>query len=173
MALLLLAALLAWLALRGPRVDAQELRYAPLVRTLQFSARVATLSRVDIGSTLTGRVAQVLVTEGAQVRQGEVLIRLESDDAQMAPGRLPVGLQPSAGTDVDQGKRHGFKVPVSSFTEEDVATAHLLSSLVLLAFSRMARQSGTKARASCHFAPGGHAPEPGLRPPSGRSPAGV
>jgi len=58
--------------------------YAPLVRTLQFSARVATLSRVDVGSTVTGRVAQVRVNEGAQVRQGEVLVQLESDELRAA-----------------------------------------------------------------------------------------
>ena len=43
---------------------------APLVRTLQFSARVATASRVDVGSTVTGRVLQVAVAEGAQVKAG-------------------------------------------------------------------------------------------------------
>ena len=77
-------AVIAWLALRGPRVDALPLNYAPLVRTLQFSARVATLSRVDVGSTVTGRVARVLVTEGAQVRQGDVLVQLESDELRAA-----------------------------------------------------------------------------------------
>ena len=71
-------------ALRGPRVDAVKLSYAPLVRTLQFSARVATLSRVDVGSTVTGRVAQVLVNEGAQVRKGDVLVQLESDELRAA-----------------------------------------------------------------------------------------
>jgi HlyD family secretion protein len=50
------------------------------VRTLQFSARVATLSRVDVGSTITGRVAQVLVVEGARVQKGDALLRLESDE---------------------------------------------------------------------------------------------
>ena len=60
------------------------LSYAPLIRTLQFSARVATLSRVDVGSTVTGRVAQVLVTEGAQVRQGDVLVQLEADELRAA-----------------------------------------------------------------------------------------
>lgn len=55
-----------------------------MVRTLQFSARVATLSRVDVGSTVTGRVAQVLVTEGAQVRKDEVLVQLESDELRAA-----------------------------------------------------------------------------------------
>jgi HlyD family secretion protein len=51
---------------------------------LQFSARVATLSRVDVGSTVTGRVAQVTVREGAQVQRGEVLVRLETDELQAA-----------------------------------------------------------------------------------------
>ena len=81
---LVAAAVIAWLALRGLRVDAVPLSYAPLVRTLQFSARVATLSRVDVGSTVTGRVARVLVTEGLQVRQGDVLVQLESDELRAA-----------------------------------------------------------------------------------------
>ncbi|MBC7728256.1 MAG: efflux RND transporter periplasmic adaptor subunit [Microbacteriaceae bacterium] len=68
----------------GARVDALELRQYPLVRTLQFSARVATLSRVDVGSTLTGRVAQVMVREGVQVRKGELLIRLETEELNAA-----------------------------------------------------------------------------------------
>lgn len=53
---------------------------APLVRSLQFSARVATLSRVDVGSTLTGRVLQVAVAAGAMVKSGDLLARLESDE---------------------------------------------------------------------------------------------
>lgn len=66
--------------LRGPKVDVVELHRSPLVRTLQFSARVATLSRVDIGSTVTGRVAEVRVAEGAAVRAGNVLVQLEDDE---------------------------------------------------------------------------------------------
>lgn len=57
---------------------------APLVRTLQFSARVATASRVEVGSTLTGRVLRVAVAEGAQVKAGEVLVQLESDELRAA-----------------------------------------------------------------------------------------
>ena len=77
--LLLLAFWAGWLW-RHPKVDAVELQAAPLVRSLQFSARVATLSRVEIGSTITGRVQAVLVEEGARVRRGDVLLRLESDE---------------------------------------------------------------------------------------------
>ncbi len=77
---LVVAAFTGVMVLRGPQVDALLVQSAPLVRTLQFSARVATLSRVDVGSTVTGRVAQVQVTEGAQVRRGDVLVQLESDE---------------------------------------------------------------------------------------------
>jgi HlyD family secretion protein len=77
-------ALVAWWATRPATVPAVTLRAEPLVRTLQFSARVATSSRVDIGSTVTGRVVQVLVDEGAQVRQGDLLVRLESDELRAA-----------------------------------------------------------------------------------------
>lgn len=81
---LVLAAAAAWLMLRAPRVAATAVQTAPLLRTLIFSARVATSSRVELGSTLTGRVLAVAVDEGAQVRQGEVLVRLESDELRAA-----------------------------------------------------------------------------------------
>ena len=83
-AVLLAAVAMGAATLRGPQVDALVVQSAPLVRTLQFSARVATLSRVDVGSTVTGRVAQVRVMEGTQVRQGDVLVQLESDELRAA-----------------------------------------------------------------------------------------
>ena len=81
---LLAAAAGSWWWWRGVAAEATTLQRAPLVRTLQFSARVASLSRVEIGSTVTGRVAQVLVDEGAQVRQGQLLVQLESDEQRAA-----------------------------------------------------------------------------------------
>ncbi len=69
---------------RPPLVDVVELQFAPLVRTLQFSARVEALSRVEVGSTLTGRVERVLVTEGAQVQAEAVLVELESRELRAA-----------------------------------------------------------------------------------------
>ena len=77
------AAAYAWFG-RAVVVDAVQMRLAPLVRTVQFSARVEALSRVEIGSTVTGRVAEVLVSEGAQVRQGALLVRLESEELRAA-----------------------------------------------------------------------------------------
>jgi HlyD family secretion protein len=81
---LVVAAAAGALSLRGTVADAVVVQSAPLVRTLQFSARVATLSRVEVGSTLTGRVAQVRVAEGDAVRQGAVLVLLESDELRAA-----------------------------------------------------------------------------------------
>lgn len=80
LAVLALLAAVAVVLLRPPLVSALEVRPAPLVRTLQFSARVATVSRVDVGATLTGRVRRVLVEEGAQVRAGQPLVELEEDE---------------------------------------------------------------------------------------------
>jgi HlyD family secretion protein len=85
----LLVALLvagAWAVMwwRGSPADAVVVEQRTLVRTLQFSARVASQTRVDVGSTVTGRVQAVLVGEGAAVKQGEVLLRLESQELSAA-----------------------------------------------------------------------------------------
>ncbi|NZA02392.1 efflux RND transporter periplasmic adaptor subunit [Ottowia beijingensis] len=86
------AAAAAW-RLQAPQVDVVTLGTAPLVRTLQFSARVATTSRVSVGATLTGRVADVAVREGDAVRQGDVLLRLETDEAQAALAQAQANAQ--------------------------------------------------------------------------------
>lgn len=83
LALAVAGGMAAWLG-RAVPVDAVQMRLAPLVRTVQFSARVEALSRVEIGSTVTGRVAAVLVADGAQVRQGALLVRLESEELSAA-----------------------------------------------------------------------------------------
>lgn len=74
----------AWFLMRAPAVDVVTVQAAPLVRTLQFSARVAALSKVEVGSTITGRVAQVSVNEGDAVPKGDVLLQLESDELDAA-----------------------------------------------------------------------------------------
>lgn len=61
------------------RVEAQ-----PLVRTLQFSARVETRSRVGVGSTIVGRVDSVEVREGDAVQAGQLLVQLEPAEQQAA-----------------------------------------------------------------------------------------
>ena len=80
-----------WWFTRAPSAAAVTVQAAPLVRTLQFSARVATVSRVELGATVTGRVLDVVVTEGAAVRQGDVLVRLESAELQAAMDQARAG----------------------------------------------------------------------------------
>ena len=81
---LLVAAALVVIWWRGTPADAMVVEQRTLVRTLQFSARVASQARVDVGSTVTGRVEAVLVAEGAAVKQGQVLLRLESQELSAA-----------------------------------------------------------------------------------------
>lgn len=69
---------------RGPQVPAVALQAQPLVRTLQFSARVETRSRVYVGSTMVGRVEQVLVREADAITPGQLLVQLESAEQQAA-----------------------------------------------------------------------------------------
>lgn len=90
--LLALAAALLFVRLRPVPVEVVELRAAPLTRTLQFSARVATLSRVKVGATVTGRVATIAVREGDAVRAGEPLVLLETDEAASALAQAEAGV---------------------------------------------------------------------------------
>lgn len=70
----------------------------PLVRTLQFTARVATPARVELGTTLTGRVAHVRVDEGDAIGAGAPLIELETDEAQAALQQAVATLQQADAT---------------------------------------------------------------------------
>lgn len=91
-----LAGGVAFWQLRAPAATAVQLQPAPLLRTLQFSARVAALSRVELGSTLTGRVVEVKVREGERVRPGERLLQLESDELRAVLAQAQAGEQQAA-----------------------------------------------------------------------------
>ena len=77
------AAVLA-LRLRGPEVETVIARAAPLVQTVVVTGRVASQARVFLGATITGRVQDVRYREGATVREGEAIVRLE--DAELSAG---------------------------------------------------------------------------------------
>lgn len=78
------AAFFAWRTARPPEVQALRVEPTALVRTLQFSARVASDSRVDVGPTITGRVQRVRVQEGDRVEAGQLLVQLEQDEQRAA-----------------------------------------------------------------------------------------
>jgi HlyD family secretion protein len=94
MAALGLAAVIAaawWV--RAPGVAVTTVNAQMLVRTLQFTGRVKTPARVDVGVTLTGRVQQVRVREGDVVAQGDALIELEADEWRAAWQQAQAGWQ--------------------------------------------------------------------------------
>jgi HlyD family secretion protein len=76
----ILVALAGWFFFRIPLVYFHTVKAGALVTTLQFSGRVATLSRVDIGSTITGRVTQVAVREGDRTKAGDTLVAIEGEE---------------------------------------------------------------------------------------------
>ena len=95
-AALLIAGSAAWWATRPPLVPAVAATVAPLVRTLQFSARVATASRVELGSTLTGRVLSVDSRVDSATRAVTVRAVVPNQDAALKPG-MAVRVTPAGG----------------------------------------------------------------------------
>ena len=65
----------------GPRVDVATVVRRDVVESVVASGRVVTPYRVDVGSQITGTVAEVPVEEGQTVRAGQTLIALESSEA--------------------------------------------------------------------------------------------
>lgn len=77
---------------QGPQVPAVQVQSQPLVRTLQFSARVETRSRVGVGSTIIGRVESVAVREGDSVQAGQLLVQLEQAELQASAQQAQASL---------------------------------------------------------------------------------
>lgn len=72
-----LAAALVWSRTRAVPVQVLTARAAPLTQSLAVSGRVVSENRVFVGSTVTGRVAEVTRREGGTLREGELIVRLE------------------------------------------------------------------------------------------------
>jgi len=62
----------------GPRVEVVTVERRDLVQTVVASGHVEAPHRVDIGTQITGAVAQVPVAEGQTVKAGQTLIELDS-----------------------------------------------------------------------------------------------
>lgn len=82
-ALAVVIAALAYMLMRGTAVDAVSVKSGPLVQSVVVTGRMATESRVFLGSTVTGRVRAVRYREGASVKAGEIVVQLE-DSEQLA-----------------------------------------------------------------------------------------
>jgi HlyD family secretion protein len=68
----------------GPTAPAFAVKRSELVQTVVASGHVESPLRVDIGSQITGQVANVPVAEGETVKAGTLLIALDSSDEQAA-----------------------------------------------------------------------------------------
>jgi len=68
----------------GPRVDVLTIERRDLVQTVVASGHVEAPHRVDIGTQITGVVAQVPVAEGQSVTAGQTLIQLDSPELKAA-----------------------------------------------------------------------------------------
>ena len=65
---------------QGPVLPGYTLIYRPLVQNVVATGRVATVSRAQVGSEITGIVLERLVQEGDQVVPGDLLLVLKSDE---------------------------------------------------------------------------------------------
>ncbi|MBT9518859.1 MAG: efflux RND transporter periplasmic adaptor subunit [Methyloversatilis discipulorum] len=85
-ALLLAAAVLvAWLFWpRGIAVDVVKVERSPLTQSVVATGRIATPSRIELGTQITAIIDEVTVREGAAVKAGDLLVRLRASDADAA-----------------------------------------------------------------------------------------
>ncbi|MDE2400540.1 MAG: efflux RND transporter periplasmic adaptor subunit [Burkholderiales bacterium] len=70
--------------MRGPALAGYQVAARPLVQTVVATGRVVAVSRAQIGSPVTGVVAERRVKEGDVVRPGDVLAVLRADDLEAA-----------------------------------------------------------------------------------------
>ena len=102
-----------WVASRPAAVKVVALTESPLAQSLVFSGRVAALLRVELGATVTGRIAEVLVREGDRVQAGQLLARLDSDELSAQSDQAQASLQ-LARARVDG--QHELALPTSQAT---------------------------------------------------------
>ncbi|MBK9703116.1 MAG: efflux RND transporter periplasmic adaptor subunit [Betaproteobacteria bacterium] len=79
--IVVVAATVVWaLRLRGVTVDTVPVATRALQQTVVVSGRVLAPAKIDIGATVTARVARVAVQEGDRVAAGQALVELERSE---------------------------------------------------------------------------------------------
>ena len=91
-AVVLLAAVLGPRLVLGPEVTVAVVEQRDLVRTVVASGRVETPHRVDIGTQIVGKVAQVPVAEGQSVAAAQPLILLDDSELRAAATQADVAV---------------------------------------------------------------------------------
>lgn len=103
LAFLIVAAWLGFRIWQGPVAEIHQIKPTDLVQNVVATGRVVTPSRSQIGTEITGVVKRRLVREGDQVKAGDLLIELKSDElaarmreAQAALENLQLSRRPQA-----------------------------------------------------------------------------
>ncbi|CAG0989732.1 Macrolide export protein MacA [Burkholderiales bacterium] len=89
-------AAVAFRASQGRAVDVVPAATTRLKQSVVVSGRVLAPAKVEIGSTITGRVVSVGVDDGDRVRAGQVLVRLESAELAAALAQAQAAERASA-----------------------------------------------------------------------------
>lgn len=96
---------------QGPVVPSYTLSAMPLVQNVVATGRVATVSRAEVGSEISAVVLQRLVQEGDQVKPGDLLVVLKSDEllaqvrqAELALTELASSRRPQAAAELASAK---------------------------------------------------------------------
>ena len=96
---------------QGPLLPAYSIALTPLVQTVVATGRVATVSRAQVGSEITGVVLERRVQEGDQVSPGDLLLVLKSDEitaqvrqAEVALTELATSRRPQAAAELASAK---------------------------------------------------------------------
>jgi len=87
-----MAAVVWWRQARGPLVQVDTVRRADITQTVVSTGRLITPARVELGSVITGTVAELLVNEGEPVKRGQVLARLDADELRAVQGQAQASL---------------------------------------------------------------------------------
>jgi HlyD family secretion protein len=78
----LFVAYLAWVGWRGPEVKLYRVTQAELMQTIVASGHVQNPNRIEVSAQITSTVDSVPVKEGEFVKKGQLLISLNSHEAQ-------------------------------------------------------------------------------------------
>jgi HlyD family secretion protein len=87
---------------RGVEVRTEAIEHRDLVEIVTASGNIRALRTVDISSDVSARVLELLVEEGDDVVEGQVLLRLEPDRYEAALSRVTAGLAQAEAQEAQQ-----------------------------------------------------------------------
>lgn len=147
--------LLLWQRWQVPRVDVVRVSAAPVQQQVVATGRVATVSRVQVGSEVSGVVLERRVNEGDRVQPGEVLAVLRAEDleanlrqAQAVLDTLQQSRRPQAQATLDQAEAQLAQAEREALRRGELASRQL----VAREDYEQARQAVVSARANAQQA---------------------